>query len=461
MSPTVVMLNLAETKRDPRVRRIAGTIASAGARVVVVGPAWEQQERYEALDNFELMRVEAPNQAQARQMVALEEADQALAATVRHIYPQLMEREFKRPSTVPYLAYRRLRKLTKSAAEHLPPAGAPLVARADRVLDELAPWFADRPVIHRIRSLLLTNVRLFRAALPLRGDVVHANDLDTLPASVMLKRAWNVPLVYDAHEIYAEQFAVADRHPTWHRYYTELERALLPHTDGRMTVCDALGDYFVRERGSRPFVTIRNMPSRALLPGAEMLERQNSPRKLIYHGNYFKSRGLDEIIRAARHVPEAHFVFRGFGDHEPALRALAEQEGVLGRTVEFAPPVPVNDLVRTAADCDIGLCPFVPTSLNMSYALPNKFFEYMMSGLALAISDLVEMRNLVDKLDVGVVLPSLEPEPLGQALRAILADPEALQARRRRAYAAARDEYHWEHEAERLRAYYAPFLASR
>ena len=39
-----------------------------------------------------------------------------------------------------------------------------------------------------------------------------------------------------------------------------------------------------------------------------------------------------------------------------------------------------------------------PVCKNTEFALPNKFFEYMMAGLALARADLIEMRNLTDSL---------------------------------------------------------------
>lgn len=434
------MLNLAETRRDPRVRRIARSLAGAGARVVVLGPTVESTVPHESLDGFELMRIAGPRRTSAALMSSVERASPALGAMVRRIDPALLDAEGSRAAHLAFRAHRKVKNVL-AAQRKAHAAIEPHLAPVDRALSVVDRLFADRSAAHGIRSTLLMNLALFEAARALRPDVAHANDVNTLPAAFMLKEALGIPLVYDAHEIYAEQFAADDRHPLWHRFYTEIERALFPHTDARMTVCDSIGEYFARERGAGPVQTIRNLPSIARLPSPEILERKNRPRVISYHGNYFKHRGLEELIRAAHHVPDARIVVRGFGPHEQVLRALAAQTR---SPVEFAPPVPMTELVANASECDVGLSLLLPVSLNMSFALPNKFFEYMMAGLALAISDTVEMRRVVEKEDLGTVLPSLEPEPLGAALRALVADGERLDACRRRAYEAARTEYNWE-----------------
>lgn len=308
--------------------------------------------------------------------------------------------------------------------------------------------------------MMLINSVFFRAALRFEPDVVHCNDLNSLLAGFMLKRRLDIPLAYDAHEVYPEQFPPHRRSATWHSFYSELERRLLPHTDFRMTVCDSIGDHYVERHASAPWVTVRNTPSRALLPPESVLSRRNEPRVALYHGAYFEHRGLDEVIRAAPTVDGVRFVFRGMGYHEPALRALAERMGVSGR-VEFAAPVPMTELVPLAARCDVGLNPFISNCLNTQFALPNKFFEYMMAGLALASSDLVEMRRLTKQLDIGILFDSESPEAIAGGLRNVLADPHGLDTLRRNAYLRARDEYNWETEQERMLRAYQPLLTGR
>jgi glycosyltransferase involved in cell wall biosynthesis len=170
---------------------------------------------------------------------------------------------------------------------------------------------------------------------------------------------------------------------------------------------------------------------------------------VLYHGAYFPHRGLEQVIEAAGQLPGVEFVFRGVGAHEAVLRQHAADRGLESR-VRFLPPVPVQELIGHAAACDVGLNPFVPVCANTACALPNKFFEYMAAGLALASTDLVEMRNLTHRHRLGVLFPAAEPNAIAGSLRELLADEAGLEACRRNAHEAARAEYHWERERGKL-----------
>jgi hypothetical protein len=61
----------------------------------------------------------------------------------------------------------------------------------------------------------------------------------------------------------------------------------------------------------------------------------------------------------------------------------------------------MTDLVREAAAFDVGLFALPRHSNHNRYALPNKFFEYSMAGLALCVSDLPEMGALVRRDQLG------------------------------------------------------------
>jgi glycosyltransferase involved in cell wall biosynthesis len=104
----------------------------------------------------------------------------------------------------------------------------------------------------------------------------------------------------------------------------------------------------------------------------------------------------------------------------------------------------MTELVETASSCDIGLNPFVNVCKNTEFALPNKFFEYMMAGLAVMSSDLIEMRQLTQSLDVGRVFPQLTPRAMADTLNELLSNRDAIARYRQNSYFAARERYNWE-----------------
>ena len=193
-------------------------------------------------------------------------------------------------------------------------------------------------------------------------------------------------------------------------------------------------------------------------PGREILPRGRNRRKLLYHGAYAAYRGLEEIIRAIRWVENADVVFRGIGSHQAKLRELCHTEGA-GDRITFAAPVTIDQLIPSAADCDIGLNPFVPNCKNTEFALPNKFFEYMMAGLGCVSSDLIELRRLSCRLKIGITFPNLEPRKIADRLNELLACPEQVDEFRFNAYEAARTRYNWEYEEQDFLLYYSRFLA--
>jgi hypothetical protein len=66
-------------------------------------------------------------------------------------------------------------------------------------------------------------------------------------------------------------------------------------------------------------------------------------------------------------------------------------------------PVKFDRICSTINGYDIGLCYVEPVNLNYQYGLPNKFYEFIQARLAVAISPLIEMKNLTEKYQLGVV----------------------------------------------------------
>ena len=60
------------------------------------------------------------------------------------------------------------------------------------------------------------------------------------------------------------------------------------------------------------------------------------------------------------------------------------------------------------------------TCLNHYYCLPNKLFEYAMAGLPVIVSNMKEMRELVEKYDMGIVVIDDKIESMNNAIDKIL-----------------------------------------
>jgi glycogen(starch) synthase len=439
----IAIFNLNETRRDPRVLRIAGTLQRAGHTVRVFEMRPDGASEHEVVGTIDIQRVLIPQDYSVAAMSVLAREAPKAAEVIEDCHPAVMH--FDGRGTTLALTASKLKEELNRARCYLQKKAPP----ARRVLLN---------EIMAIRSIMLINLELFRAAREFNPTFVIANDLDTLVAAYMVHTEIGSPVLFDAHEVYPEQLSIEMRSEFWWSFYTRLENKLSKFPIGGMTVCDSITRYFDEHYGVRGFITICNVPTIKLLPDPEILARRNSRRRILYHGAYFQYRGLDEIIKAAPMVDNADFVFRGIGSYETVLRQQAADLGVEDR-VHFEPPVPVMELIKHAANCDIGLSPFVNVCKNTEFALPNKFFEYMMAGLAVVSSDLVEMSNLTNSLKIGRLLPSLAPEEIAGSLNAFLATPDKIDECRSNAYHAARNTYNWEEEEIKFLSFFNKIAA--
>lgn len=269
--------------------------------------------------------------------------------------------------------------------------------------------------LYRPAKLLLATARLVRAARASRPTVVHANDLDTLPAGWWLARRHSARLVYDAHELYSG--FESDPPRLWSRLSLALEGVLARRADAVVTVSEPIANELTRRlRLRRPPLVVLNCPP---LEQVEVEARPGLPVRAIYQAAVGPGRMLEDVVEAARASPGVEVTVRLLGG-----------EGASLASIRVEPPVPPDRLVEALAPYDIGLVIDRPDTENARLALPNKLFEYLMAGLAVAVPRAPAMAALVEEHGVGVVY---ERGALGEALARLASDRGQLDEMRRRA----------------------------
>ncbi len=417
MATSICMLVTNPATHDPRVRREAASLVKAGYRVTVIGVRLTEGELdAEELDGYLVRRIPHPRLALQRLM-----------------------RRFPGLYRVARWTYRRLRGCrTEPVGTRQELTGKPSVSAGTE--SGIATLQHD---LRTILNVLWINLRLAMSGWKERADVYHAHDLDTLLAGYLCTTIPGRKLVYDYHELYTEQFQQGIKSGLWHGFFSMLEKVLAKRAHLCLTVCDSLGSWLAECRGVPGVVTVRNVP--ALQPVAEAGPTGRNEPTILYHGLLFRNRGLEQLIEAVPLLTRGIVVIRGYGDYEPQLRALVAAKGLDSR-VQFAPPVRMVDLVREAVHADIGIAPFIPVCLNTQFCLPNKLFEYMMAGLAIAGSDLPEMRKVILGHEIGAVFDPLQPRAIADAINGILADEGRLRQMKANAKQVAASIYNWQAE---------------
>ncbi len=276
-----------------------------------------------------------------------------------------------------------------------------------------------------------------RRAASWKPDLVQAHDLDALEGAVQLGQALRIPVLYDTHELWSEQPFIDSQEAV--DYWDRLEGRLLTQVTAVMTINQPLANILKERYGLDQVTTLHNCQERQKLP-----EKFPNPKPVaLYQGAYVPDRGLEQVIAAAALVTEVQIAFRGFGASEERLRQLDRS----GR-VQFLDPVPGPQVVQAASSADIGLIPFLPTCMNHYLSTPNKLFEYMSAGLAVAGSDIPEVARFVGEHQLGELFDPYSPSDIAGALDRMVTSG-LLPAMQKRSLAAAQESWNWETEVQK------------
>lgn len=279
------------------------------------------------------------------------------------------------------------------------------------------------------------------------GQIITANDLDTLPGCFLAARLRGRRLVYDSHEYFTEVPELVGR-PHIRRVWLTLERLLFPHLETIYTVNASLARLY-HERYGKPVKVIRNLPfAREIAP-----KSQASPI-ILYQGALNLGRGIELMIDAMAHLPEYTLWIVGSGDVEDELRTQAQLAPWRDHIV-FHGFVPPEELALLTAQAGLGLSLEADLGANYHYASPNKVYDYLQARIPVLVSDLPEMRAVVETYRVGGILPldQRNPEALAEHIRQLMHDPARYASHSQAADRAART-LHWEAEREALLAIY-------
>lgn len=290
-----------------------------------------------------------------------------------------------------------------------------------------------------------------------RADVVHAHNVNVLPSCYWAARGQGARLIYDSHEYWPGLTSAPRWSLAWWKQRVErfLEARLIHTADAVITVNGSYARLIAERYGIAEPTVVRNCPPLVPLGRSGELHRRcklpASARLVLYQGGYYlDTRGLLPLIEAVAQLPaDVHLAMVGFGlrDEEEILRYAAVRWGV-GDRVHLLPAVAHHELPRLTMGADIGVIPFYDNSLAMHWCTPNKVYEYLIAGLAVASTDLPEIRAVLAPERLGDFFDPTDPGSIAATLNRLLAGD--LDGVKRRARSAAERLYHWGIEVDGL-----------
>lgn len=268
------------------------------------------------------------------------------------------------------------------------------------------------------------NLRLFFYLVFHKADILLSNDLDTLLANHLAKKfKSNCRLVYDSHEYFIGVPELIKR-PKIQKIWRFIEKRTLPKVDKMYTVNGSIADLYKKEYQINIEV-VRNIAD--FKPVSQTFTKKDlglptDKHIVIIQGAGINiDRGAEEAIEAIKIVDNCVLIFVGDGDVIPILKQKVNEENLQNKVMFFGKR-PYNELMNFTALSDIGLSLDKDTNINYRFSLPNKIFDYIHANTPLIVSDLKEVKNIVNTYNVGLVIENHQPESIANAITKLLND---------------------------------------
>ena len=287
------------------------------------------------------------------------------------------------------------------------------------------------------------NFRLFWFLLFQKHTLLLSNDLDTLLPNFIVSKLKRSVLIYDSHELFPEAPELQNR-PFVKSIWESLERFLLPKLQHTYTVCRSIADHYQKQYGLKMEV-VRNVPFRKV-----KTEQDKKQKTLIYQGAINPGRGLELAIESLVYLNDYNLLVVGDGQGLDELKKLAEVKGV-GQQVKFVGRVPYEELEKYTGQASVGLLLEEPLGKSFEYALPNKLFDYIHADLPFIVSNLIEVKRIVEVYGVGEIVQERTPQSLAKQIRNI----SVIKSEK---YQQAQEQLCWEKEQKVLRNLIDPLL---
>lgn len=159
--------------------------------------------------------------------------------------------------------------------------------------------------------------------------------------------------------------------------------------------------------------------------------------RLVFTGAHGLANGLDAVLDAAaelkqRNASGIRFVFIGQGGQRERLMARSQREGLTGM-ITWMESIPKHELAAVLPRMDVGMMILRNVPAFYYGTSPNKFFDYIASGLPVLNNYPGWLADMIEENGCGVVVPPDDPRAFADRVLWMKDHPQQLQEMARQA----------------------------
>ncbi len=256
-------------------------------------------------------------------------------------------------------------------------------------------------------------------------NVVVFNDLDLLPFAHEVKQLQicsrlQTHFHLDLHEYFPDHGIGFVWQLLFKQYVFWLLTQIHPTSwDSVSTVSPSLAKLYEQSKIFDSVASILSTPKRERLPITQCSE---SRINLVYHGAVDLNRGLNELVDAVQNLDNRFHLNLVLVGSARKIMKLRKRAKINSERIHFWDPVPTEDIAKLINRFDIEVIFYIPTSLNLLHAMPNKYFEATQANLAILHGQSPSMEAMSKRFGNGILVEDWTYNALTDRLNNLSAD---------------------------------------
>lgn len=284
-----------------------------------------------------------------------------------------------------------------------------------------------------------------------KASIIFAEDIYTLPFAVIFGKLKRAKIYYDSRELFGYLAGLKEKKMK-QAFWKLTEKIFIRKADYVMVTGPMDGEFLKKEYGIKNIILLRNLP-RYYKPELKLdlhshLQIAKSKKIILYQGVLLKGRGIEKVFSVLDELQNHVFIIAGGGEFFEHYQKRAVQMNI-AHQVFFLGKLTQEDLPKITASVDVGVSLIENLSISYYHALPNKLFEYIMAEVPVITSVLPQMKEIVEKYDVGFAVEFESKDELANAIKKLTEDSKLSDSKKQNCHIASQ-ELNWEKEVTAL-----------
>jgi hypothetical protein len=305
-------------------------------------------------------------------------------------------------------------------------------------------------------SLARTVPELESAAKQANADLYIAHYVGALVAAGNAAQDQGARLGFDAEDFESGSFPANGRPGAMDQLIERSERQYLKQCNYISAASPGIAEaYHLKYRVPLPVSILNVFPLGDRPPELRATEHSGPVRLYWFSQTIGIGRGLEDVLRAmgAAKDCDIELHLRGLWstEHRAVLIGVASASGVDPGKIVAHPPAAPFEMVRLAAEYDIGLALEQPISENRNICLTNKLFTYLLAGNAVIATATKGQKPIMETVgDAGFCFEAGDIKSLAARLRLWCENRGLLQHARSTSWHWGAERFNWDIEKYKL-----------